>query len=106
MAANLILAGLFGPKPDLASSCLRQGHIVGKLEIRQIGRRSRRGDDRKRHRRAAVECFRQGRLVDGVVRGEPHVLVGEALVVAALQQNDAGDRIDLAREIGLVAEPL
>ena len=37
--------------------------------------------------------------------GEPHVLVGEAEVVTALQQDVARDRVELARQAGDLAEP-
>ena len=40
------------------------------------------------------------------MRREPHVRIGEAEVVAHLQQDHAGDRIDLGRELRLALEPL
>ena len=76
------------------------------MEVRDEARRAGRRRQRQRHGRASVECLRQRLLVDGVGGSEPHVLVGEAHVVAHLQQDDAGDGVELAREARLILEAL
>ena len=63
-------------------------------------------DHRQRHCGAAVERLRQRLLVDGVMGGKPHVLVGKAEIAAGLNDDDALDRVELGLEIRILHEAL
>ena len=95
---NLIFTGLSGPKPDFLQQRDRLLLAERKDEVLRIAGRAA----RRRHgdrlgvslEEGAGDCL----LVDRVVRGQAHLLLGEAAVLAHLQDHDVGGRVDARRE--------
>ena len=68
------------------------------VEVLGIAGRVVRGRHGDRLRRAIIEGLRDRLLVDGVMRGEAHPVIGEAAILRDLQQHDVRDGVDAGAE--------
>ena len=80
--------------------------IIAELEVRNVAGGARRRRHGERHGGAAIEGFRERLLVDRVMRGEPHVVVGKAEVIATLQQDHPSDRVEFGGQRGFLRQAI